>query len=204
MAIDSSAEKIAYAHTDGDVAVVTVASGATHKIAEIGKATTQLEWIRDGTRLLIGDKDGRVHVWDQAGGARVLIASPLAGSFRANAWPGQPPQGAVLHLALSHDGRRVAVIRQDMAALDIYDLADGHYLTELTPPWSTLKIPAQAAFADDDAIVTEWAVHPLARDKPRFVTVHQLPRNLEEALTDAIARLAALNAVRPAEMPSEK
>ena len=77
-----------------------------------------------------------MHVWDETGGARPLIASPLSGSFRASSWPGQPPQGAVLQLALSHDGRRIAVIRQDLSALDIYDLTDGRQLTHLTPPWS--------------------------------------------------------------------
>jgi hypothetical protein len=204
VAIDPSGQKIAYIGTGGDVGVVSVASGVIKKLTGLGKATTQLVWSRDGARLLIGDQEGGIYVWDETNGARVLIASPLAGSFRANAWPGQPPQGAVLDLALSHDGRRVAVIRQDMAPVDIYDLASGRYLTELTPPWSTLKVPAQVSFADDDAIVTAWAVHPLARNKPRFVTVHQLPGNFEEALTDATARLAALNALWSEEGPPER
>ena len=64
----------------------------------------------------------------------------------------------------------------------------------LTPPWSTLQIPAQTSFAEDDAIVTAWAVHPMAREKPRFVTVHKLPRDFEEALAAANARLQELNA----------
>ena len=127
-------------------------------------------------------------------GIRPLIASPLSGSFRVSSWPGQPPRGAVLQLALSHDGRRIAVIRQDLSALDIYDLTDGRQLTHLTPPWSTLQIPAQTSFAEDDAIVTAWAVHPMARAKPRFVTVHKLPRDFEEALAAANARLQGLNA----------
>ena len=137
---------------------------------------------------MIGDGDGSVHGWDEAGGARTLVASPLSGSFRASAFPGQPAQGAVLQFALSHDGRRFAVIRQDIATVDIHDLTDGRRPTQLTPPWSTLKMPAQVSFATDDSIVTAWAVHPMVRDKPRFVTVHRLPRNFGD-------RLATLNAV---------
>jgi hypothetical protein len=39
-----------------------------------------------------------------------------------------------LQLALSHDGQRLAVIRQDIATVDIHDLADGRRLTQLTVP----------------------------------------------------------------------
>ena len=109
-----------------------------------------------------------------------------------------------MQLALSHDGQRLAVIRQDIATVDIHDLADGRRLTQLTVPSTTLKIPAQASFATDDAIVTAWAVHPMARDKPRFVTVHQIPHNFEEALSAATARLAALNTLWSAEGPSTR
>jgi hypothetical protein len=69
----------------------------------------------------------------------------------------------------------------------------------LTPPWSTLNIPATVLFAHDDAIVTAWAVHPLAIGKPRFVTVHQLPGTFDAALAAGAERLAALNDVWSAE-----
>ena len=193
-AADPSAQKLAYVDDTEKVVVLDIASGAVRSVSEVGKSASRLAWSRDSKRLLIGQSDGAVQVWDETGGARPLIASPLSGSFRASSWPGQPPQGAVLQLALSHDGRRIAVIRQDLSALDIYDLADGRQLTHLTPPWSTLQIPAQTSFAEDDAIVTAWAVHPMAREKPRFVTVHKLPRDFEEALAAANARLQGLNA----------
>ena len=203
VAIDPSGAKIAY-ETASKVVVLDVGSGVAQTVAEIGPSAAQLIWSQDGKQVLVGDSDGRVHVWEEASGNRLLIASPVAESFRASAWPGQPPQGAVLQLALSHDGHRVAVIRQDIATVDIHDLGDGRRLTQLTPPWSTLKIPAQVSFAADDAIVTAWGVHPMARDKPRFVTAHQLPRNFEEALAVATARIAALNQMWSAEGPPAK
>jgi len=204
VAIDPTTEQIAYADAAGNLTVTTIASGATQTIGKTEKETTQLIWSRDGTQLVAGDRDGSIHVWDKAHGYRDFIASPIAGSVRANAFPGQPPQGAVRELAVSHDGHRLAVIRQDMAPVDIYDLADGRLLTALTPPWSTLKVPATVSFASDDAIVTAWAVHPLAIGKPRFVTVHELPRTFAEALAAATARLAALDDVWTAKAPPEK
>ncbi|HWB49100.1 MAG TPA: AAA family ATPase [Stellaceae bacterium] len=204
VAIDPPAQRIAYANTAGDLAVTTVASGTTKTIAKLGESATRLIWSRDASRLLIGDRDGAVHAWDDNQGQRVLIPSPIAGAVRENALPGQPPQGAVLDIALSHDGRRIAVIRQDMASVDIYDLAAGRPLTALTPPWSTMKVPATVLFAGDDAIVTAWAVHPLVRGKPRFVTVHRLPRTFDETLAAATAHLVALNDVWSAEAPPKK
>jgi hypothetical protein len=84
-------------------------------------------------------------------------------------------------------------MRQDMPTVDVHDLSDGRLLTQLTPPWSTLKVPAHIAFGPDDELITTWAVHAMARAKPRFVTVHKLPRNFDEALAAASARLTALN-----------
>ena len=96
----------------------------------------------------------------------------------------------MLNLALSRDGQRFAVLRQDMPNIDINDLTDGRLLTRLTPPWSTINAPAQVAFGPNDEIISAWAVHAMARDKPRFITVHKLPRNFAEALAAASARLA--------------
>jgi len=203
VAIDPSAQKVAYVDSTGNLSVTTISSGATLTVTKTGNDTAQLIWSRDGRLLLIGDKDGAIHAWDETHGYRDLVASPIAGSVRANAFPGQPPQGAVREMAMSHDGRRLAVIRQDMAPVNIYDLTDGRLLTALTPPWSTLKIPAKVSFATDDAIVTAWALHPLAIAKPRFVTVHQLPRTFEETLEAATARLAALNDVWSAAAPEK-
>jgi hypothetical protein len=201
MTVDPSARKIAYVAATGNIAVTTVASGETQTITKIGKDTTQLAWSRDGASLFTGDRDGAIHAWDETHGYRDLVAAPIGDSVRANTLPGQPPQGAVRDLAVSQDGQRIAVIRQDMAPVDIYDVADGRLLTMLTPPWSTLKVPAKVSFAADDAIVTAWAVHPLAIGKPRFVTVHQLPWTFDKALAAATARLAALDEVWSAAAP---
>ena len=134
---------------------------------------------------------------DAAAGVEIerkwLVPSIFSRAFQATAWPGQPPQGVVLEFALSHDGKRFAVMRQDIPTVDVHDLADGRLLTQLTPPWTTLKVPAHIAFGPEDELVTTWAVHAMARDKPRFVTVHKLPRNFDEALALASARLIALN-----------
>jgi hypothetical protein len=107
----------------------------------------------------------------------------------------------VLGPALSHDGNRFAVLGQDIAGIDVHDLADGRLLTRLTPPWSTLKIPAQVGFGPNDELVSAWAVHAMARDKPRFVTVHKLPRNFDEALAAASARFVTLNTIWSPEGP---
>jgi WD40 repeat protein len=199
-AIDSAAARVAYVGKDGKVDVIELASGSTQTV-NLDSAATVLAWTRDGKRLLVGDADGNVSVWDGSGVARLLVTTPLAGSFRANAWPEQPAQGTVVQLALSHDGNRLAVIRQDLPTVDLHDLNDGRRLTQLTAPWTTLKIPAHVSFAADDAIVTAWAVHPMAKDKPRYVTVHQIPRNFDELLAAATDRLMALEAVWSAAGP---
>jgi WD40 repeat protein len=193
-ATDPSAAKVAYVDKSDKVDVIELASGSTQTVT-VDSVATVLLWTRDGKRLLVGDAAGNVYVWDGSGAARLLVATPLAGSFRANAWPGQPAQGTVLQLAVSHDGNRLAVIRQDLPTVDLHDLGDGRRLTQLTAPWTTLKIPTHVSFAPDDAIVTAWAVHPMAKDKPRYVTVHQVPRNFDALLTAATDRLAALEAV---------
>jgi WD40 repeat protein len=202
-ALDPGAAKGAYIGKDGKVGVIELASGSTQTV-NIEGAGTVLAWTRDGKRLLVGDGDGNVYVWDGAGVARLLAATPLAGSFRANAWPGQPAQGTIVQLALSHDGNRLAVIRQDLPTVDLHDLSDGRQLTQLTAPWTTLKIPAQVSFAADDAIVTAWAVHPMAKDKPRYMTVHHIPRNFDELLAVATDRLTALQSVWSAAGPPSR
>ena len=199
-AIDPAAGRAAYVGKDGKLDLIELASGSTQTV-NLDSAATVLAWTRNGNQLLVGDGEGNVYVWDGSGATRLLIPTPLAGSFRANPWPRQPAQGTVLQLAPSHDGNRLAVIRQDLPTVDLHDLSDGRHLTQLTAPWTTLKIPAYVAFAADDAIVTAWAVHPMAKDKPRYVTVHQIPRNFEELLAVATDRLTKLEAVWSAAGP---
>jgi WD40 repeat protein len=193
IAVDQRGQTVAYLDASKGVNVLDLASGATRKVPEAISAATHLAWSNDSGLLLIGGSDGSVLAWDAVKGRQWLVPSPFGTSFRAMTWPGQPPQGVVLQMALSHDGRRFAVFRQDMPTIDIHDFADGRLLTQLTPPWGTLQTPAQVSFGPDDEIVSVWALHPMARDKPRFVAVHRLPRNFDEALTAATARLATLN-----------
>jgi WD40 repeat protein len=193
VASDPSAEKIAFLDSGNKAVVLDVESGAPETISDTPAAPTQFAWSNDGALLLVGGSDGSVLAWAPGAGRKWLVPTIFSRAFQATAWPGQPPQGVVLNLALSHDGKRFAVTRQDMPTVDLHDLTDGHLLTQLTPPWTTLKVPAHIAFGPNDELVTAWAVHAMARQKPRFVTVHSLPRNFEEALARASARLAALN-----------
>ena len=201
VAIDPVAGRVAYLDAGKTVTILDLASGAAEKVETIA-TPTQFAWSRDGNLLLIGGSDGSVLAWERAKGRKWLVPSPFAKSFQASAWPGQPPQGVVLQIALSNDGRRFAIIRQDMAPIGIYDIADGRQLTELTPPWTTLSVPAHVAFAANDDIVSTWALHAMTRDKPSYVTVHRLPRNFDEALAAASARRTALGAVWTPEGPT--
>ena len=192
IALDPRGRTLAYLDEGGQLQTLDLETGAAAPVKEIGSVPTRLAWLDDG-RLLIGGSDGSVTAWQSGRGQMWLIASPFSRSFQASAWPGQPPQGVVLDLALSHDGTRLAVIRQDTPNVDLYDLADGRLLTSLTPPWSTLSIPARISFGPDDDLVTAWAFHAMTRDRPRYISVHRLPRNFDEALAAATARQAALS-----------
>jgi len=98
-----------------------------------------------------------------------------------------------LQIALSRDGERFAVLRQDMQTIDIHDLADGRHLTALTPPSNVGRIPVAVSFAENDTVISAWTLHVLTRQTPVYVTAHLLPRNLKEALSAAEVRLAALS-----------
>lgn len=193
VAPDRVGQRIAYLDSGNNASLLDLETGAAETIKDIPAGATQFAWSNDSATLLIGGKDGSVTAWTPAKGQSWLIPSPFARSFQASAWPGQPPQGVVLQIALSNDGKRVAVIRQDMPTVDIHEMAEGRLLTQLTPPWSTLRGPAQVSFGPTDEIVTAWTVHAMSRDKPRFVTAHRLPRNFDEALAAATARLAKMN-----------
>jgi hypothetical protein len=202
IAIDPDGGKVAYLDAERKAAILDLTSEREEKI-EGPARPTRFAWTKDRSLLLVGGEDGSVLAWDPVGKARRwLVPTPFEKSFQATAWPGQPPQGTVLNIAPSNDGRRFAILRQDLPSIEIHDLKDGRYLTELTAPWSTLKVPAEISFGADDMIVTAWAVHAMARDKPRFATVHRLPRNFDEALTAAAVRLQVLNATWSADGPN--
>jgi hypothetical protein len=195
IAVDPAGRKIAFLDSAGNTVVLDLETGVAGTVTDPAVPATQLVWSKDSRLLLIGRTDGSVLGWSAGKDHAWLVASSFDRAFQASAWPGQPPQGVVLQLELSHDGGRFAVIRQDMPSIDIHEVSNGRLLTRLTPPWSTLSVPAQVSFGPNDEIVSAWAVHAMAREKPRFVTVHRLPRNFDEALTAATARLAAMNSV---------
>jgi DNA-binding beta-propeller fold protein YncE len=179
------------------VQLLNLDSGRIQTVSPAG-AGAKLAFAPDGGRVYVGREDGSISAVDLAGVALWTIGSPIEQSFATSAWPGQPPRGTVLQIAVSRDGRRIAVVRQDVAALDIHDTSKGAHLTQLTPPWSH-GAPAGAAFEGEDVIVTAWAVHAMARDRPRGVTAHALPPTFERALAAAEARLAGLAVWRPEE-----
>jgi WD40 repeat protein len=194
VALDPHGRQLAYLDAREQLQTLDLQSGATETVKEVATVPTKLAWSSD-KQLLIGGKDGSVLAWQPAIGRTWLIPSPFSRTFQASAWPGQPPQGIVLDLAVSHDSTRLAVLRQDTQSVDLHDLADGRLLTALTPPSSTLSIPARISFGPNDDLVTAWAFHAMTRDKPRYIAVHRLPRNFDEALAAARARLTALNTI---------
>ena len=194
LALDRSGRRLAYLDSRGGVAVMDLETGTVDPIKDVSSAPTRLAWSSD-TQLLIGASDGSVVAWQAGAGQKWIIPSPFSRGFQASAWPGQPLQGVVLDLAVSQDKTRVAVLRQDTQTVDLHDLFDGRLLTKLTPPWSTLSIPAQIAFGPNDELVTAWAFHAMTRDKPRYVAVHRLPRDFDAALAAASARLAAMKTI---------
>jgi hypothetical protein len=194
VAIDASGRRLAYVGADKKAIELDLVSGETTVVDDHTVGITQLKWSNDSRLLLIGRTDGSVLAWNSEHKREWLIASPFEKSFQASAWPGQPPQGVVLDIALSTDGHRFAVVRQDIANIDIHDVADGRFLTRLSPPWGTLKAPASVTFGPNDQILSSWAVHAMVRNTPRFIMVHRLPRNFEEALALATRRLESLTA----------
>lgn len=194
IALENGGRQLAYLDSGNRLLVLDLNSGATDTVKDVSSVPTRLAWTNDA-QLLIGGKDGSIVAWQTGVGPKWVIPSPFARGFQASAWPGQPAQGVVLDLAVSQDGTRLAVLRQDTPSVDLYDLTDGRLLTRLTPPWSTLSIPAQIAFGPHDDLVTAWTLHAMTRDKPRYVAVHRLPRNFDDALIAARGRLAAMNTI---------
>ena len=194
LAIDREGQRFAYLDSLDRLQILDLMSGTTETVKDLSSVPTRLAWTGNGP-LLIGGRDGSVTAWHAEAGRTWVIPSPFARGFQASAWPGQPSQGIVLDLAVSPEGTRLAVLRQDTKTIDLHDLTDGRLLTRLTPPSLTLSIPAQIAFGPTGDLVTAWAFHPMTRDRPRYVDVHRLPRNFDEALAAASARLATMNTI---------
>ena len=194
LAIDREKRKLAYLDALDRVQLLDLASGATEVVNDLSSVPTRLAWTNNG-QLLIGGRDGSVTARPTDADRAWAIPSPFVRGFQASAWPGQPQQGVVLDLAISQDGMRLAVMRQDIKTIDLHDLTNGHLLTRLTPPSLTLTTPAKVEFGPTDDLITAWAFHPMMRDRPRYIAVHRLPRNLDEALAAASGRLAIMNTI---------
>jgi WD40 repeat protein len=188
---------IAYGQANGSVSILDLTSGASTPIETSG--ATALAWSPDRKALFVGRADGTVSAW--AGGRSLWSApSPLERAFEASAWPGQPAKGVVHEISVSPDGRRIAVVRQDLPAAILYDARDGRRLTQLTPPWA-FGVPAHVSFTKEGETITAWAVHAMTRGKPSYVTVHQLPGDFAQALARGKQHLARLRQVWPVDAP---
>ena len=152
-------------------------------------------WSPDGQTLLVGCRTGAVLGLDRAGHALWSIASPLGDAFKDTPSGQPPPKGAVLELAFSPDGKRLGVAREDMPTVDLYDVADGQFLTRIAPPWSFTGVPAHVALADGGRVLATWAFNRLTLATPGQITLHRLPEDFPTALAEAKSRLAALQVV---------
>ncbi len=202
-AFDTKARALAFV-SDGALTVLNLSNGEARRLGDFGADIAALAWSPDGARLIVGRRDGGVLAIDREGKTLWSARSPLGASFSEdNSWPDQPPKGLVLALEQSPDGSRLAVIRQDMPALDLYEGTTGRLLTALTPPWS-FGVPARVSLPDDEHVATSWAVHAMTRDRPSTISVHDIPATFDAALTAARETLARLSAIwSPSGAPTE-
>jgi hypothetical protein len=196
LVVDPSGRSLAFLDEGGRAALLDIEKGTSIPVDEEEKLATSFAWSRDSQALLVGRADGSLTAFEPGKGSRWSIPSPLEGSVKASSLPNQPPQGAVLAIALSQDGERFAVLRQDMPTLDIHRLADGRHLAALTGPSTVARLPASVSFDAQDRIVTAWTLHALTRQTPIYVTLHLLPRNLTDELAAAERGLAAVETTR--------
>lgn len=169
-----------------------LATGAVRPLAPaLGKALAiHIAMSLERDRIVLALDGGRIVAVDEAG-KQVWSLNPAADeTFEMNAMPGQKPHGTVMQLAVS-EGGRVAVLRQDMLAIDLHDLQTGQLLTQLTPTW-TAGVPSSVSFDRDDRIATAWALHAILRERPSAVALHALPLTRAGALEAAKAALAAI------------
>ncbi|MFI5013704.1 MAG: hypothetical protein ACHQAY_15295 [Hyphomicrobiales bacterium] len=202
-AVDATGQELAFLDSEKGVLVMDLRSGATTPVGEGGPTATRFAWVKTTGTLLIGRADGSVLAWEMGKGHRWLVASPFDQSFQASALPNQPPQGVVVQLALSHDERRFAVIRQDIRTIDIHDLGDGRHLTALTPPSAVARVPLDVSFAQNGTVLASWGFGTTTDQIPIYVTAHRLPLGFEAALAAAKARFAELGHVWDGSRPNE-
>ena len=173
---------------------VDLATGATRPLApDLGKVLPiHVGMALDRDRIVLALDGGRVVAVDDAGRPAWNLNPAADETFEVNAMPGQKPHGTVMQLAVS-EGGRVAILRQDMPAIDLHDLATGQFLTQLTPPWAA-GVPARVSFDREGRIASDWALHALMRARPSAVALHALPLTPAAAFE---AAKAALNGSAP-------
>ncbi|MBV1707990.1 MAG: WD40 repeat domain-containing protein, partial [Hyphomicrobiales bacterium] len=199
---DHFATRLAYADKGGQIHIVSLPDGKAIVLAKSGMALARLAFSRDGAMLLAGHRDGSITAFDSAGHRLWRIASPLNGAFsEQQAMPGRPPRGVVLRMAFSPGGRRLAVIREQLAELDLYDTGSGTLLTHLSSPWSFGE-PAAVHLGSGGLIASAWATLPQLLDKPRRVMLHQIPTHFADILALARRRLQGLQETWPADRPA--
>ncbi len=190
--MDHFATRLAYADKASSVRIVSLPDGKAIAMAKSSIPVARLLWRRDGSMLLVGHRDGSISAFDSAGHKLWRVPSPLNGAFsEQQGMPGRPPRGVVLRLAFSPKGRRFAVVREQMAELDLYDAASGTLLTHLSSPWSFGE-PATVHLGKDGLIASSWATFPNLLDKPRRIMLHQIPERFSDILALARVRLQTL------------
>jgi hypothetical protein len=193
-AFDKDGRNLAYMSGD-NMAIIDLTTGTIRTIESVGSDVATLSFAPDLSTILIGRRNGSISARAMDGTELWTIASPLGDTFTEdNAWPDMPPKGTVLQIAFSPEGKRFAVIRQDLPTLDLYEGGTGRFLTALTPPWP-YGVPASVELPDETRVLSTWAYHAMTRFAPAYVASHTIPGTLPEALELARDRLAALQAV---------
>ncbi|MCC7346069.1 MAG: hypothetical protein IT538_01615 [Variibacter sp.] len=194
-AFDPALRRLVFVGDNRALRTLDIASGTVAALGEGLTPPSMVRWAADGSRLLVGHRNGGVTALSPEGKTLWTIASPLGEAFsEENAWPGQPPKGLVTEIALSSDGAHFGVLRQDWAAADLHEAATGRRLTSLSTPWAW-GVPVRMTLGPAGHVLIAWALHPMAPDKPAHVSLHVLPFGLDAALSAARARLKSLEVV---------
>ncbi len=193
--IDAVSAVAAFVGSDGP-ALLDLSSGQVQALRPSKEAVAQLAFAPGSEAVVIGYENGSVAAVSRKGEFLWAIPSPVDESFAVNALPGKKERGAVLGLAVSRRGR-LAIVRQDVARVDLHDLATGQLLTRLTSSGINNGVPATGAFDEADRLVTSWAAAAVAIASPNMITFHALPLDRANALAAAEAALAAFAPLQP-------